>query len=134
MRIEMEIVRTYAREVEALAALVTSFQGMTRWHPFVGSSTGQGEEVGARRVFTAGPDEVEEELTGRSARHVEYVIVRTPHPIRGYRARLEVAEHEGRAMVSWRCSFEVDEEALEYVREGFRAFYLAGLEGLEAAK
>jgi hypothetical protein len=133
MQIAIEVTRRYPGRPEDLAARFTRFQGMSAWHPLVLESRGVGEQPGARRTLVAGEAEVEEELVGRDSHRIDYTIVRSPHPIRGYRAFIEAVPDGDGARVRWGSTCRTADADADAVREGFRAFYEAGLRGLEVS-
>jgi hypothetical protein len=79
--------------------------------------------------------ELIERITERSDadRFYEYEIVDGPMPLRWYRSRLSVHDHDGHAHVDWVAEFEAqrphDESELA---RAFGATYRSGLESLRA--
>jgi hypothetical protein len=100
--------------------------------PALASATAEGDE---RRCELADGGELVERIIERSdaGRFYEYEIVDAPIPLRSYRSRLTVQDHEGHAHVDWVAEFEPQRGGQEeQLTEAFAATYRNGLEELRA--
>ena len=105
---------------------------IAEWVPTLATSSAEGAE---RRCTLAEGGELVERIIERSEadRFYEYEIVDAPMPLRSYRSRLSVQEHDGHTHVDWVAEFEPQQAGQEeQLAEAFAGIYRNGLEELRA--
>ncbi|MGH2947785.1 MAG: SRPBCC family protein [Solirubrobacteraceae bacterium] len=103
---------------------------IAEWVPSLSSATAEGDQ---RTCTLEQGGELVERIVERSdeGRFYEYEIVDAPLPLRSYRSRLAVEEHDGHAHVDWVAEFEPQRPQDEaQLGEAFAATYRSGLESL----
>lgn len=91
-------------------AVVGNFQDMS-WHPAVEKTEGEGgNEAGAKRVLTLGPDALIKETLNKYEDGKVYAYEITDVdvkvlPVKNYSARITVEEADGKTTVTWRGAF-----------------------------
>ena len=100
-----------AAEPSAVFALLADGASWPRWSPIDSftlerEGTGGGESLGAVRVFKTGAMRSREELVEiRPDTSLSYVAL-SGLPLRGHRADVELAPHDGGTAISWHEGFE----------------------------
>lgn len=104
---------------------VGNFNALDVWHPAVAKSEltkGSGMKAGDIRVLTLGDGaQITEKLVNldNGKRSYAYTIEKGPLPVKNYRSMLQVAEKDGKTVVTWSSTFDAngapDEKAAEVI-------------------
>jgi hypothetical protein len=129
---QVQVFADVHRSADSVWRELGSFQSITRWHPMLAGSEGEGEEPGATRTL-ATRDGLRwvERLTERDAsqRLYRYDAASTELPITDFRGEFRI--REGRPHRCTVAQFTVTSGDQKSVSDNVREFFRAGARALE---
>lgn len=132
---QVQVFADVHRRAQSMWRELGSFQSISRWHPMLKASLGEGEEPGATRTLEAldGQRWVERLTEVDPVQHLyRYEVVSTDLPIADFAGEFRVRDDGGdKCTVVWSGRFTLAEGGDKDVNDAVRAFFRAGARGIE---